>query len=237
MQILRILAVESSAKPASIAVVRNETLEAYSFQNIGLTHSRTLMPVLADTLKNAGLSLSEIDAFAIAAGPGSFTGLRIGIATVKGLAFGADKPCIGVSTLEAMAENAFFLDGVLCCGMDARRGEVYNANFLSSGGTLTRLCEDRALPAEKMAEELRNCGKKIFCIGDGASLCYNSLRSIGEDAEILPAHMVYQGAYGVARLAMKKYSPDAKLSADDLTPVYIRLSQAEREKNEKTKNN
>ena len=141
---MKILALESSAVSASVALTEDEKLVAQSFQNCGLTHSRTLLPMAENLLANCGVSLADVDAIAVAHGPGSFTGVRIGVATVKGLALGADKPCLGVSTLEAMAWGARALSGDLCCVMDARAGQVYNALFTVEDGRVRRLCDDRA---------------------------------------------------------------------------------------------
>ena len=129
---------------ASVAVSEDGALIAQSYQRSGLTHSRTLMPMCRDLLENCGLTLGEMDVVAVAAGPGSFTGLRIGVATAKGLAWPGDKPCAGVSTLEAMAWPLAHLEGDLCAVMDARRHQVYNARFQAEGGRLLRLCPDRA---------------------------------------------------------------------------------------------
>ena len=142
---MKILAFESSAVSASVALIEDERLVAQSFQNCGLTHSRTLLPMVENLLANCGVSLADVDAIAVAHGPGSFTGVRIGVATVKGLALGADKPCLGVSTLEAMAWGARALGGDLCCVMDARAGQVYNALFTVEDGRVHRLCDDRAI--------------------------------------------------------------------------------------------
>ena len=152
---MKILALETSAKSVSTAVVENGAPLAYAYQCTGLTHSRTLMPMVDAMLKNAELTLGDMDAVAVAAGPGSFTGLRIGIAAVKGLAWAADKPCFGVSTLEAMAQNLAHMDGLLVCAMDARRNQVYNALFEAKSGVLTRLTPDRAIAVAELAEELR----------------------------------------------------------------------------------
>ena len=151
---MKILALETSAKSVSTAVVENGAPLAYAYQCTGLTHSRTLMPMVDAMLKNAELTLGDMDAVAVAAGPGSFTGLRIGIAAVKGLAWAADKPCFGVSTLEAMAQNLAHMDGLLVCAMDARRNQVYNALFEAKNGVLTRLTPDRAIAVAELAEEL-----------------------------------------------------------------------------------
>ena len=153
---MKILALESSAVSASVALTEDEKLVAQSFQNCGLTHSRTLLPMVENLLANCGVSLADVDAIAVAHGPGSFTGVRIGVATVKGLALGADKPCIGVSTLEAMAWGARALGGDLCCVMDARAGQVYNALFTVKDGRVRRLCDDRAIKlTEKKSEKRR----------------------------------------------------------------------------------
>ena len=151
---MKILAFESSAVSASVALIEDERLVAQSFQNCGLTHSRTLLPMAEDLFANCGVSLDEIDAIAVAHGPGSFTGVRIGVATVKGLALGAGKPCVGVSTLEAMAWGARVLGGPLCCVMDARAGQVYNALFTIENGAPRRLCSDRALRLADLGEEI-----------------------------------------------------------------------------------
>ena len=178
---MKILALETSAKSVSTAVVENGAPLAYAYQCTGLTHSRTLMPMVDAMLKNAELTLGDMDAVAVAAGPGSFTGLRIGIAAVKGLAWAADKPCFGVSTLEAMAQNLAHMDGLLVCAMDARRNQVYNALFEAKSGVLTRLTPDRAIAVAELAEELRgetfdadnavDCRFGSFCEIDWCGCC------------------------------------------------------------------
>ena len=171
---MKILALESSAVSASVALTEDEKLVAQSFQNCGLTHSRTLLPMAENLLANCGVSLADVDAIAVAHGPGSFTGVRIGVATVKGLALGADKPCIGVSTLEAMAWGARALGSDLCCVMDARAGQVYNALFTVENGRVRRLCDDRAIKLTELAEEIGEA--PYFLVGDGADLCYNTIK-------------------------------------------------------------
>ena len=157
-----ILAFESSARPASAALVRDGKLLAQSLQVSALTHSRTLLPMAEDLLKNTSLTLSDVDAIAVAHGPGSFTGIRIGVSTVKGLCWGAEKPCIGVSTLEAMAWHGLAAGGVICPVMDARRAQVYNALFRIEDGRPLRLCPDRAISLEELSEELRALGESVF---------------------------------------------------------------------------
>ena len=151
---MKILALETSAKSVSCAVVEDGAPLASAYQCTGLTHSRTLLPMVDAMLKNADLTIGDMDALAIAAGPGSFTGLRIGIAAVKGLAWAADKPCLGISTLEAMAENIAHLNGLVVGAMDARRAQVYNAVFEAKAGSLTRLTPDRAISLEELCAQL-----------------------------------------------------------------------------------
>ena len=218
---MKILALETSAKSVSTAVVENGAPLAYAYQCTGLTHSRTLMPMVDAMLKNAELTLGDMDAVAVAAGPGSFTGLRIGIAAVKGLAWAADKPCFGVSTLEAMAQNLAHMDGLLVCAMDARRNQVYNALFEAKNGVLTRLTPDRAIAVAELAEELRGETRRLLVLGDGGRLCR------GVESELAPAQLLYQNAVGVG-LAAEHGTP---VSAQELAPVYLRISQAERERN------
>ena len=209
------------------AAVCERRLIAYSYQNSGLTHSRTLLPLIKDMLKNSELELSDIGLIAVARGPGSFTGIRIGVAAAKGLSWASDIPAVGVSTLEAMAFQLAFTDGIICSVMDARRSEVYNALFEMRGGEPVRLCEDRAIPLSELYEEMKMSKNKYYLVGDGAELCYNYLLNKDVSAFIAPEHLKYQSAYGVA-LAAGRARCDK-----DLNPVYLRLSQAERELNEK----
>ena len=222
------LAMESSAKAASVALVRDGILLAQSVQNSGLTHSRTLLPMAEDLLKNAGISLSEIDCYAVARGPGSFTGVRIGVSAVKGLAWASEKPAVGVSTLEAMAWNGVDAgEGTLiCCCMDARRSQVYNALFEVRDGKPLRLTEDRAISVEALLEELESNDWTPFLVGDGAELCAAACEKQKIAAVLAPGNLRMQCAWGVAMAAQ-----DAEfVSADALQPVYLRLSQAERER-------
>lgn len=225
---MKLLAVESSAVACSVALCEDESLLAQSFQNRGLTHSRTLMPMLEDLLKNCGQTLDQIDVVAVAAGPGSFTGLRIGVAAAKGLAWPRDIPCAGVSTLEAMVWPLAHLEGEICAVMDARRSQVYNARFQAKGGVLTRLCPDRAIGLDKLGEEL--AGKTQILVGDGAFLCYTTLKELGLDLRLAPPHLQFQSAWGVARAALEQVRAGALTDASGLVPAYHRLSQAERER-------
>jgi tRNA threonylcarbamoyladenosine biosynthesis protein TsaB len=181
-------------------------------------------------LKNCGVSLKDIDLIAVANGPGSFTGLRIGIATAKGLAWGDELPCIGVSTLEAMAWNLCGTEGIICCAMDARRQQVYNALFAMKDGVPVRLTEDRAISLSELFSE--NVGEKPqILVGDGAQLCYDYGKERGIALTMAPPNLRYQHAYGVARAAWERAKEGFTASGSELTANYLRLSQAERERN------
>lgn len=231
---MTILGIESSATAASAALSRDGALLGLYCQRSGLTHSKTLLPMAEALLRQAGLKLSGVDAVAVAHGPGSFTGVRIGVATVKGLCWGADKPAIGVSTLEAMAwgaEGVVREGEIVCCAMDARRNQVYNALFEFSGGAPRRLTPDRALGLDALAAELSSLGKTACVLGDGAALCYGFLQQKGPPAFLAPEDRRMQNAWGVCRAAEGK----EPRSAAALLPVYLRLSQAERERQARMK--
>ena len=224
-----ILAFESSAKPASAALVRDGQLLSQYMQCSALTHSRTLLPMAEDMLKNAELRLSDVDLIAVAHGPGSFTGIRIGVSTVKGLAWAAEKPCVGVSTLEAMAWHGLAVGGYICPVMDARRSQVYNALFKIENGRPVRMTEDRPIALEELAKEVTALGAPVFLIGDGAALCFEYFTAHGVPCVMAPDNLRWQDAWGVAMAAADK-TPG---NADELLPVYLRLSQAERERQER----
>ncbi len=230
---MKILAFESTAKAASVALCEDSFLIAQSFQNSGLTHSTTLLPMAEDLLKNCGIALHDIDALAVAIGPGSFTGLRIGISTVKGLSWGKRIPCFGVSTLEAMAYTVSHMNGIICCAMDARRAQVYNALFSANNGALERLTEDRAISLAELSEQLKCYPQNQIIVGDGAVLCYNYLQQMGLKATLAPPNLLHQSAYGVAAAAFARAQREAPVSGDQLIANYLRPSQAERERNEK----
>lgn len=224
---MKILALETSAAPGSCAVVEDGRVLASAYVNTALTHSQTLMPMVEGMLKNAALALSDIDRLAVAAGPGSFTGVRIGVAALKGLAFAENTPCVGVSTLEAMAHNAAGIgfDGVICAVMDARCRQVYTACFTAEGDGVSRLSDDEAIALEDLKARLQAFDKPVLLIGDGAQLCYKELSSDVPRLRLAPPHLRYQQAVGVAAAAV-----DAEVvSAEELQPVYLRLPQAERE--------
>ena len=221
---MKILALETSAKGVSCAVTENGAPLASAYQCTGLTHSRTLMPMVEDMLKNAELTLDDMDLIAIANGPGSFTGLRIGIAAVKGLAWAADKPCCGVSTLQAMACSVSHMEGLIIGAMDARRDQIYNALFEAKDGSLTRLCEDRAVGLDELCRQLKDDTRRKIVLGDGGRLCRDYLMQHGILCELAPAPLLYQNAVGVALAAEQ----GEWVSAQELSPVYLRPAQAER---------
>ena len=227
-----VLALETSAKAASCAIVRDGVPVASAFQMTGLTHSRTLMPMVEAMLRNSELALEEMDVIAVAAGPGSFTGLRIGVAAAKGLAWAVDKPCAGVSTLEAMAAVMTHVDTTLICAMDARRQQIYNAVFRCGGGRMDRIAPDRAIALEELARELKT-EERYTVIGDGAPLCCDFLTRQGFSAVPAPPHLLQQSAVGVGICACAMAEQGRLVTAQELTPVYLRLSQAERERLER----
>lgn len=233
---MKIIALESSAVTASVAVCEDEVLLAQAFQNSGLTHSVTLMPMAADLLKNAGLTLDDMDVVAVAAGPGSFTGIRIGVAAAKGLAWPGDKLCAPCSTLESMAWQAAHMGGEVCAVMDARRQQVYNGRFLGTEDGIVRLSEDRAIGLDELTEEVKKSGNPQILVGDGAELCYNVFRAADIPARLAPPHLLRQTAWGVARAALELARQGKLVPAGQMTPQYHRLSQAERERLERMKN-
>ena len=232
---MKLLAIESSAKAASCAVLEDGVPLACTWQSTGLTHSRTLLPMAADLLRNSGLALEDMDAIALAAGPGSFTGLRIGAAAVKGLAWGLGKPCIPVSTLEAMAWPLAHMEGVVVCAMDARRQQIYNAVFQAGAEGLSRLREDRAISLEDAAADLKGMAGPLTVVGDGAELCRDSMAACGIPCRLAPPHLLRQSAVGVGMAAWRLW-PGGAVPAQELALSYLRLSQAERERLEREGN-
>ena len=228
-----ILAFETSAKAASVALLEDGKLLGESYQNTGLTHSQTLMVMAEDLLKQCGKTPADVTHVAVAAGPGSFTGVRIGVAAAKGFAWGRQLPLCGVSTLEAMALTLGVWEGTVCSVMDARRSQVYNALFRAEGGTLTRLREDRAISLEELGRELREIPGTIYLVGDGSDLTHRTLKDTVPNLAIPPEHRRHQRASGVALAAVKQIEGGEACDAASLTPNYLRLSQAERERLEK----
>ena len=232
---MRILAFETSAKAASVAVLDGEKLLGEYYQNSGQTHSRTLMQMASDLLRNCDLTPADIDACAVAAGPGSFTGVRIGVAAAKGFCWGREVPLFGVSTLLAMARGAAPFDGLIVPVMDARRSQVYCAVFSSENGKLTRLADDAALSLGELAGRLENSEKNKLLVGDGAELCYNTLYGRVPGLILAPEHLRHQRASGAALCAAERAASGERPEAGALRPSYLRVPQAERERNERLK--
>lgn len=231
---MTILAMDTSSKAASCALLRQGELRGEFFLNAGLTHSQTIMPMVDHLLKTAGAELGSVDLFAVSTGPGSFTGLRIGISAVKGMAFACGKPCASVSTLEALAANLWGYPGYILPAMDARRSQVYTALFRCEDGPPRRLWEDCALPVEELGERLFRLDGPVTLVGDGAELCR---RSLGERFPRLKAAaptLLHQRAGGVAMVAAR-LSQEEWTDAAELSPAYLRLPQAERERMEREK--
>ena len=225
-----LLSFETSAKAASVALSDGGKLLGEAYQNTGLTHSQTLMVMAEDLLKQCGFTPKDVTAVAVAAGPGSFTGVRIGVAAAKGFAWGKQLPCYGVSTLEAMALSLGVWDGIVCSVMDARRNQVYNGIFRASCGTCTRVREDRAVSIAELGEDLQNFDGPVFLVGDGSALCYNTLLEKVPGLVLPPEHRMHQRAAGVALAAERMIAAGEAGDAAALTPNYLRLSQAERER-------
>ncbi len=232
-----ILSFETSAKAASVALVEEGKLLGESYQNTGLTHSQTLMVMAQDLLKQCGREIGDLDAVAVANGPGSFTGVRIGVAAAKGLAWGAEIPCCGTSTLASMAMGLGIWQGYVCPVMDARRGQVYNALFYVHCGKCTRIREDRAISLGELGKDVQNLTEPIFLVGDGSILCYNTLLESVPALVLPPEHRMHQRAAGVALEAARMIASGECTDAGQLTPNYLRLSQAERERNERMQQN
>lgn len=229
-----ILAVDSTSKSACVAVADGDSLLYEGFMNNGLTHSQTLGPMVETALRALGLSMGDMDAVAVTVGPGSFTGVRIGVCTVKGLAFPYGTPCVPFSTMEALALSAGPFEGVLCPVLDARRSQYYNALFeQDAAGALTRLCGDRALGHEELAEQVKNLKKKLLLVGDAAEMCYNKLDG-KQDVFLAGSAARYPRAGAMAIAAAGRLS--AAVDGAALQVRYLRLSQAERELKERIKN-
>ena len=228
-----LLAFETSAKAASVALFENSTLLGEHYQNTGLTHSQTLLVMAQDLLKQCGKTAGEVTDVAVANGPGSFTGVRIGAAAAKGFAWGRELPCWGVSTLEAMALGLGTHQGYLCPVMDARRNQVYNALFYVNHSQLQRVREDRAIALADLASELEALAGPIYLVGDGSNLTFKTLHAQIPALVLPPEHRMHQRASGVGLAALAMIARGESADANALAPNYLRLSQAERERLEK----
>ncbi len=225
---IKILALDSTADVSTVAICENEKLISEIIINTGNTHSQTLLPAVEQALLFAELSVDEIDAFACSTGPGSFTGVRIGVATIKGIAYEKNKPCVPVSTLEALAYNLIGSDGIISPVMNARRSQVYNALFRCEKGILTRLCSDRAISIAELDGELSNHIEPIFLCGDGYDITTEGFKY--SKPQYVPIRYRYQSAYSVAQVAIEKLKKSKFVSDRSLVPIYLRPSQAERER-------
>ncbi|MBR3641021.1 MAG: tRNA (adenosine(37)-N6)-threonylcarbamoyltransferase complex dimerization subunit type 1 TsaB [Oscillibacter sp.] len=225
---MKILALETSAKAVSAAVSEDGKILCASYQDTPLTHSHTLMPMVEHILKNTELAVSDLDAIAVSVGPGSFTGIRIGVAAAKGLAFAAEKPAIPVSTLSAMARNVSFSDGLIVCTMDARRDQVYEAHFRAENGEIRRLCDDRAIALADLAEELRNEAGPITLVGDGARLTKDFFDAAALPCRLAPPHLLMQNAVSVALEAEALAARGGLVSAQELAAFYLRPPSADK---------
>lgn len=226
---MRILAIDTSACPVSAALMEDGFLLGEFFLNTKTTHSQTLMPIVESLLRTAAVDIKDIDVFAVNTGPGSFTGVRIGTASVKGLSMPQDKPCASVSTLEAMAYGLPYDSGIACAVMDARCSQVYNALFRLNGHEPERLTDDRAVSIEELADELAGYSERIYLAGDGAELCARAFDGRLTNVVLPPQNIRYQHAYGTACAAQRLIRENRLLSSDALMPLYLRLPQAERE--------
>lgn len=237
---MKILAFECSAAPASVAVLEDGKITASSFINVKLTHSQTLVPMAENLLKAAAMDFDSIDALAVSNGPGSFTGVRIGISAVKGLAAPKNLPCIGVSTLLSMAYNISDTDCTVCAVMDARCNQVYNALFDITDGKITRICSDRALMCEELAKDLKklsqNGNKRVIIVGDGGEVFYPYVKDTA-NVSLAAEKNRFQNATSVALAAGEALSRGEYVTAEELLPVYLRLPQAERELKKKKEGN
>ena len=231
---MNILALECSAGPVSAAVSVDDIIVSNAFSNINVTHSETLLPMVENVLKSAGLTLGDIDAFAVSNGPGSFTGVRIGIAAVKGMAAADNSPCVPVSTLYAMAKRFEGINATICPVMDARRNQVYNALFRVDNGEVKRLTEDRAISALELTKELKNIEGFVYICGDGIKVVKDLISDM-KNVLIAPTELRFQNATGVLLSGIDMIAKGDTVSPQELLPSYLRLSQAERELKEKLK--
>lgn len=227
-----ICSVDSSATPASVCLFEDDKIIAEYYLNTGFTHSQTLLAMLESVLRISGKKPEEIDLYAVNSGPGSFTGVRIGVSAVKGMAYAQDKPCVEVSTLESMAYNFLGSHAIICACMDARRRQVYHGLFRVDGNTVERLCEDKAIAVDELLSGLSK-DEEIILVGDGAELvCQNT---VIPTVRLAPPNLRYQRASSVALAAVESYNRGEVTSPAALMPRYLRLSQAERERNAKIK--
>ena len=231
---MNVLAFDATTAVASVALFQGDALLGEKTLALGMKHSEILLPMAEELLLEHALAFSEIDAYAVTVGPGSFTGVRIGTATVKGLAFGQNCPIAGVSALDALAENLAGTEGIVIAAIDARRDEVYTATFRSyKDGRRERLCEDRAIPARRLAEELKNETLPIYAVGDGYTLLHRVFDACGVTLAETAVEKRGASAASVGRVGLEKIRRGETVTDATLTPIYLRLPQAERERLER----
>ncbi len=233
---MKILAIDSSGLVASVAIITEEKLLAEFTVNNKKTHSQTLLPMLDEVVKIAELELKDIDAIAVAGGPGSFTGLRIGSSTAKGLGLALNKPIISIPTVDALAYNLYGTDRLICPIMDARRNQVYTGIYEFKKNEFNVVVPQKAVGIGEIAEELNRMGREVIFLGDGVEVQEEKLREIMTvHCSFAPIHLSKQRAAAVGALGILYYKKGLAESADTHEPVYLRLSQAERELMEKEK--
>ena len=232
-----ILAFDSTAKVASVAVLDGERVLGVTNIDNGLTQSELLLPMAEDLLKSLKLGFADVELLACSVGPGSFTGVRIGAALVKGLAFGRGIPCAAVSTLEALAYNLMPAKGRIVAVMDARRAQVYSATFTSDGEALSRLTEDRAVSIAELCDEIAKESEPVYLVGDGYDAVCRELLARGIEFPETPYALRYENAASVARVAYLDMQSGRTVSDLEIQPTYLRMPQAERERLEREKTN
>lgn len=226
-----IFGIDTCCMAATAALVDEKVLLAQTVVNHGKTHSQMMMPQVEEMFKLTGIDPKSVDAFAAAVGPGSFTGVRIGVATAKAMAQAAQKPCIAVSTLEALAYSSKYFDGIVAPILDARRNQVYNALFDCKKGISTRITPDRALALSELLEELKGYNKDVIFMGDGTLVFEDEIReALGERAFFATKTTRMNLAGAVAELGLEKFKAGETVAYGELVPEYVRLSQAEQDR-------
>lgn len=234
---MKILAIDSSSLVASVAIITDDIMTAEYTVNFKKTHSQTLLPMIDEIVRMVGIDIDSIDAIAVSGGPGSFTGLRIGSATAKGIGLSLDKPIINVPTIDAMAYNLFGTDKIICPIMDARRNQVYTGLYSFKDGLLNIRKSQCALSIEELVEELNDLKEDVIFIGDGIPVFSEYIdENLKNNHFYAPPHLNRQRAGAVGALGMIYYKEGKYISADEHEPDYIRVSQAERCLNEKSSN-
>lgn len=234
---MKILGIDSSGLVASAAIADEKNIIAEFTVNNKQTHSQTLLPMIEKVVDMSGIELEQIDAIAIAAGPGSFTGLRIGSATAKGIGLALKKPIVSVPTLEGLAYRVGVFDGLICPIMDARRGQVYTGIYKADSDGLTCLSEQKAVDIHDILKELEEYDEKVIFLGDGVEVHRETIENeLKNEFVFAPVHLSKQSAAAVAVLGSIYFEQGKAESADEHKPIYLRKSQAEREREERLKN-